>query len=97
MEKFEQTSQDIKEFEWVKQQVKAELQSLQQNVQQELFYQKEGDKVTYNLDLVKTYLEHIKDRSWSQLTEKNSSAWIMAVQIALEHQGYDVEKVDGIW
>lgn len=97
MEKFEQTSQDIKEFEWVKQQVKAELQSLQQNVQQELFYQKEGDKVTYNLDLVKTYLEHIKDRSWSQLTEKNSSAWIMAVQIALEHQGYDVEKVDGLW
>lgn len=97
MEKFEQTSQDIKEIEWVKQQVKAELQSLQQNVQQELFYQKEGDKITYNLDLVKTYLEHIKDRSWSQLTEKNSSAWIMAVQIALEHQGYDVEKVDGIW
>ncbi|MFC2695825.1 MAG: peptidoglycan-binding protein, partial [Candidatus Absconditicoccaceae bacterium] len=97
MEKFEQASQDIREIEWVKQQVKAELSSLQQPVQQELFYQKDGDKVTYNLPLVKTYLEHIKEKSWSELTQKNSSAWIMAVQIALESQGYDVEKVDGLW
>ena len=97
MEKFEQASQDIREIEWVKQQVKAELSSLQQPVQQELFYQKDGDKVTYNLPLVKTYLEHIKEKSWSELTQKNSSAWIMAVQIALESQGYDVGKVDGLW
>ena len=97
MEKFEQASQDIREIEWVKQQVKAELSSLQQTVQQELFYQKDGDKVTYNLPLVKTYLEHIKEKSWSELTQKNSSAWIMAVQIALESQGYDIGKVDGLW
>ena len=97
MENFEQASQDIREIEWVKQQVKAELSSLQLNVEQELFYQKDGDKVTYNLPLVKTYLEHIKEKSWSELTQKNSSAWIMAVQIALESQGYDVGKVDGLW
>ena len=49
------------------------------------------------MDAVKNYLTTIKQKNWSELTSKNSSAWIMAVQIALEERGIDVGKVDGIF
>ena len=49
------------------------------------------------MDAVKNYLTTIKQKNWSDLTSKNSSAWIMAVQIALEKRGIDVGKVDGIF
>ena len=49
------------------------------------------------MDAVKNYLTTIKQKNWSELTSKNSSAWIMAVQIALEKRGIDVGKVDGIF
>ena len=49
------------------------------------------------MDTVKKYLTTIEQKNWSQLTSKNSSAWIMAVQIALEKRGIDVGKVDGIF
>jgi hypothetical protein len=49
------------------------------------------------MDLVKKYLETKKDKTYSELlTSKNTSAWIMAVQIALCSVGYDTVKVDGI-
>ena len=49
------------------------------------------------MDAVKNYLTTIQQKNWSELTSKNSSAWIMAVQIALEKRGIDVGKVDGIF
>ena len=93
-EAFSQESSEIKEIDWVQQQVKAELQDLQK----ESFYTTwEDGKVNYDMDAVKNYLTTIKQKNWSQLTSKNSSAWIMAVQIALEKRGIDVGKVDGIF
>ena len=49
------------------------------------------------MEAVTKYLTTIKQKNWSDLTSKNSSAWIMAVQIALEKRGIDVGKVDGIF
>ena len=93
-EAFSQESSEIKEIDWVQQQVKAELQDLQK----ESFYTTwENGKVNYDMDAVKNYLTTIKQKNWSDLTSKNSSAWIMAVQIALEKRGIDVGKVDGIF
>ena len=93
-EAFSQESSEIKETDWVKQQVMAELQDLQK----ESFYTTwEDGKVNYDMDAVKNYLTTIKQKNWSELTSKNSSAWIMAVQIALEERGIDVGKVDGIF
>ena len=93
-EAFSQESSEIKEIDWVQQQVKAELQDLQK----ESFYTTwEDGKVNYDMDAVKNYLTTIQQKNWSELTSKNSSAWIMAVQIALEKRGIDVGKVDGIF
>ena len=93
-EAFSQDSTEIKEIDWVQQQVKAELQDLQK----ESFYATwEDGKVHYDMDAVKNYLTTIKQKNRSELTSKNSSAWIMAVQIALEKRGIDVGKVDGIF
>ena len=93
-EAFSQESSEIKEIDWVQQQVKVELQDLQK----ESFYTTwEDGKVNYDMDAVKNYLTTIKQKNWSDLTSKNSSAWIMAVQIALEKRGIDVGKVDGIF
>ena len=93
-EAFSQESSEIKEIDWVQQQVKAELQDLQK----ESFYTTwEDGKVNYDMDAVKNYLTTIQQKNWSELTSKNSSAWIMAVQIALEERGIDVGKVDGIF
>lgn len=99
LENFSQESSELKEINWVKQQIKAELQSLQSTATQEAFYTKNPDtgKVDYNLATVKSYLESIKDRDWKGLRAKNTSAWIMAVQIALEAQGYDGGKIDGVF
>ena len=93
-EAFSQESSEIKEIDWVQQQVKTELQDLQK----ESFYTTwEDGKINYDMDAVKNYLTTIKQKNWSELTSKNSSAWIMAVQIALEERGIDVGKVDGIF
>ena len=93
-EAFSQDSSEIKEIDWVQQQVKTELQDLQK----ESFYTTwEDGKVNYDMEAVKNYLTTIQQKNWSDLTSKNSSAWIMAVQIALEKRGIDVGKVDGIF
>ena len=94
IEAFSQDSTEIKEIDWVKKQVKAELLDLQK----ESFYSTWDDgKVNYDMEAVKKYLTTIQQKNWSDLTSKNSSAWIMAVQIALEERGIDVGKVDGIF
>jgi hypothetical protein len=51
--------------------------------------------VEYDTDLVKKYLETKKDKTYTELLKsQNTSAWIMAVQIALSSVGYDVGKID---
>ena len=90
------SADNLKEIAWVQQQTKEELNTLTNNVESN-FYEKNADgTVTYKMDLVKQYLNSIKGKNWNELVSKNSSAWIMAVQIALESMWYDVGKVDGL-
>jgi hypothetical protein len=78
------SADNLKEIAWVQQQTKEELNTLTNNVESN-FYEKNADgTVTYKMDIVKQYLNSIKGKSWKELVSKNSSAWIMAVQIALE-------------
>jgi hypothetical protein len=82
----ESSRDNVKEIAWVKQQTKDELNALTNNVEDN-FYKKQADgTITYNLDLVKNYLNSIKEKGWNDLIKKNTSAWIMAVQIALESE-----------
>ena len=89
--KVENVNQDAPE--WVKQKIKSELDALKV----EPFYKIEENnwekRVDYNMDTVKSYLESLKWLSIGKIREK-WSAWVMAVQIALESQGYDVWKID---
>jgi len=82
--------------ERVKSQVDKELQQLTNEIWKNFYSINENWEVEYDLDLVKKYLETKKDKQYSELKSQNTSAWIMAVQIALSSVGYDVGKVDWI-
>jgi len=82
--------------ERVKSQVDKELQQLTNEIWKNFYRINENGEVEYDLDLVKKYLETKKDKQYSELKSQNTSAWIMAVQIALSSIGYDVGKVDWI-
>ena len=82
--------------ERVKSQVDKELQQLTNEIWKNFYKVNENGEVEYDLDLVKKYLETKKDKQYSELKSQNTSAWIMAVQIALSSVGYDVGKVDWI-
>ena len=86
-----------KETMRVQQQVKAELNALTGNVEDNFYKKEEDGSITYNMDLVKEYLDTLKDKEWKELTSKNTSAWMMAVQIALEKLWYDVGVIDGLY
>ena len=97
-------AENVNEIGWVLEQTKNELNSLTENVADNFYENKEGN-VTYNIELVKTYLNKLNDdmkdkdskEAWQYLKSKNgTAAWIMAVQIALECLDYDVGKIDGI-
>jgi peptidoglycan hydrolase-like protein with peptidoglycan-binding domain len=49
------------------------------------------------MDAVKSYLTTLKDKSRTELISKNTSARMMAVQIALESMGKEVGKIDGVF
>ena len=49
----------------------------------ELFYEIDNEKVILKMDIVKSYLEKIKDKERNDLKASNAAAWIMAVQIAI--------------
>lgn len=86
---------NLNEIGWVKNLVQKELKSLNNNVATN-FYERNGNTVTYKMDLVKDYLDKIKDIKWSEFIKSpNASVWIMAIQIALESLGYDVGRIDG--
>ncbi len=88
--------------EWVKQQISVELNDLKNKVQldnlkTDMFYEiKEENwekKVDYHMDTVKAYLGTLKGLSMQAIRDK-WAAWVMAVQIALESEGYNVWKID---
>ena len=84
--------------ERVKQQVGKELQQLTNEIWNNFYSINENWEVQYDINLVKKYLETKKDKTYTELlTSQNTSAWIMAIQIALSSiDGYDVGKVDWI-
>ena len=88
--------------EWVKQQISVELNDLKNKVQldnlkTDMFYEiKEENwekKVDYHMDTVKAYLGTLNGLSMQAIRDK-WAAWVMAVQIALESEGYNVWKID---
>jgi len=77
----------------IKNQIKEELKTLNK----ECFYTKEWNKIKYDMVTVKQYLNSLKEKkNWKELTSKNSSAVIMAIQIALFSEGYRFWKIDWI-
>ena len=107
IENWKSSVDNIYEVDWVKQQVKEELNALTNNVEDNFFEKKENEqKVEYKMDVVKNYLNKLKDQvkdmdtrtAWQYLTwkDRKTAAWIMAVQIALESMWYDVERIDWI-
>ena len=85
----ESSDKNIKEIDRVKKKVTEDLGELEM----ELFYNKDGETIKYNIDTVTSYLTSIKDN----FQQCNCVTGIMAVQILLESQGYDVGKIDGIF
>ncbi|MDR0608351.1 MAG: hypothetical protein LBG52_08725 [Candidatus Peribacteria bacterium] len=75
------SSDNLYKVDWVQGQTKTALNKLQMN----FFYKKEANgTIHYNMDSVRTYLKTLQYKSRKELTSQNTSAWIMAVQIALE-------------
>ena len=104
------SSENLKKISWVDEQTEEALNKLGGDTEKK-FYEEDSEKkvVTYKMEVVKQYLtslyEKVKDitntrEAWNKLVEEgNTSAWIMAVQIALEslwNSTYDVGKIDGI-
>ena len=93
IEKQQENSPKFKEIERVSKQVKEELKRFNK----EKFYEKNGEEIVYNMDTVKEYLWILKEKkTWKELISKNSSAVIMAVQIALYSKNYSFWSVDWI-
>jgi len=93
IEQQKETSPKYKEINWVSKQVKEELKRFNK----EKFYEKNGEEIIYNMDTVKQYLWVLKDKkTWKELISKNSSAMVIAVQIALYSQNYSFWTIDWI-
>ena len=93
--KFESSLDNItEELSWVKKQVQRELTDLQNGIQEnqikKSFFEKKEDKVIYNMDLVKQYLQSCTQKEDFQI----NSAVVMAVQISLESKWYEVWVID---
>ncbi len=93
---------NIKEIDWVRQQVKEDLNDLTRNAEDNFYEIKDNGKVSYKMNLVREYLisvdkEVLEDGELRQKDRYNTSTCIMAVQIVLESEWYDVGKVDGVF
>ena len=103
------SSENLKKVPWVEKQTEEALNNLWEDAEKS-FYVEDAEKhvVTYKIWVVKQYLSKLYDKvkdienvreAWIKLVEEgNTSAWIMAVQIALESlwkQEYDVGEIDG--
>jgi len=91
-DKYTSTVDNIEEVKRVVNDVSKQLKEFNE----QLFYKKEDWNVTYNLDLVKNYLQSLSGYSEQEMIQNRSySTYIMAIQILLESMWYDVWKIDG--
>ena len=85
--------EDLHEVDWVKEQTKSALSSLQK----EVLYTKDGDEVKFDVDTSLNYLKTLKDKkTYSEVMKDNPWATVMAVQILLKNKGYNIGKIDWI-
>lgn len=85
--------EDLHEVDWVKEQTKSALSSLQK----EVLYTKDGDEVKFDVDTSLNYLKTLKDKkSYREVMAQNAWATVMAVQILLKNKGYNIGKIDWI-
>ena len=85
--------EDLHEVDWVKQQTKSALSSLQK----EVLYTKNWNEVKFDVDTSLKYLKTLKDKkSYKEVMAQNAWTTVMAVQILLKNKGYNVGKIDGI-
>ena len=85
--------EDLHEVDWVKEQTKSALSSLQK----EVLYTKNGDEVKFDVDTSLNYLKTLKDKkTYSEVMKNNPWATVMAVQILLKNKGYNIGKIDWI-
>ena len=94
---YESTLENLKEIDATKVQMTETLKALNLNAENS-FYKVDiaNNKIIYDMNAVKAYLESIKDKSWGDLVKTNSRTVILAVQIALEVLGKDVGTIDGV-
>lgn len=93
--KYESSLDNVtEELLWVKKQIQRELSGLQQNVEEgqvkNSFFERKDGKVEYHMNLVKEYLQSCAQKEDFQI----NWATVMAVQIALESNGYEVGVID---
>lgn len=81
------TKDNLREVNWIKDLNEKELKSLRLDS----FYTIDEEKITWNVDTAKTYLQSIKDKP----EKRYGATSIMAIQILLESKGYEIEKIDG--
>ena len=85
--------EDLREVDWVKEQTKSALSSLQKQV----LYTEEWDDVRFDVETSLNYLQTLRDaKTWKEMVAENSWATIMAIQILLKNKWYDIGKIDGI-
>ena len=87
------TKEDLHEVNWVKEQTKSALSSLQK----EVLYTKDWDDVTFDVDTSLNYLNTLKNKkTYREVMAQNSWATVMAIQILLKNKWYSLGKIDGI-
>jgi peptidoglycan hydrolase-like protein with peptidoglycan-binding domain len=89
--------ENFNEIGRVREQVQQELRVLKRTTFYSLSADENSVEVEYDLPLVQEYLTSLKNKSRTELTQKNTSVRIMAMQIALESMGYNAGKIDGIF
>ena len=91
-EKYESTSDNLNfsgKKEWIKRDCQAKLKDLQS----EIFYKKENNKIVYNLSTVEKFL---KETDVNTIGDRRCWAEVVAVQTYLEAQNIDIGTIDGV-
>ncbi len=107
---YELSMEDVRLLDWVTSEVKKWLNTLKSNLKNnedasevkskeinDLFYEINDKKVVLKMDIVKNYLEKIKNKEWADLQSEDASSWIMAVQIALRSPQIWWKNYDNYW
>lgn len=102
----ESSKENVKSVEWVKDITKKELGTLKDEIKspalnqilngKDSFYVEKNGKIRYNVPAVKAFLKWTIDNPDKAAKLNTGVIKTLAIQIALEVNGYDVGKVDGI-